>query len=90
MSRVTVLVGGESNEREISLDTGLAIARALEGLGWELTVTDTGRPDDGNSPLHDFETDGGRPDLVFIALHDGAGVDGRVPRGLNVRPGLPG
>ncbi len=83
MPRVTVLVGGESSEREISLATGLAIARALEGLGWELTVIDTGRPDGSGSPMIDFGADGGRPDLVFIALHGGAGEDGRVQAQLD-------
>jgi D-alanine-D-alanine ligase len=105
MSRVTVLVGGESNEREISLATGLAIARALDGLGWELRVLDTGCSDRPALPLKEFEalpiadegppagaaateaviaenfaaeTGDRRPDLVFIALHGGAGEDGSV------------
>lgn len=102
MSRVIVLVGGNSNEREISLSTGLAIARALNGLGWELRVLDTGRPRRPALPLADFEAlpadeataapDGAllatqfasaldevwRPELVFNALHGGAGEDGTV------------
>jgi len=103
MSRVIVLVGGESNEREISLKTGRSIARALEGLGEELRVLDTGRPDRPALPLADWEalpeddplprkgSDGAllaarfappegdwRPDLVFNALHGGAGEDGTV------------
>lgn len=101
MARVIVLIGGSSNEREISLVTGLSIARALEGLGWDLRLLDTARPARGALPLAEFErlalpeagaapesgltvsalapsADGWSPDLVFNALHGGAGEDGTV------------
>ncbi len=108
MSRVTVLVGGESNEREISLSTGLAIARALDDLGWDLRLLDTGRSDRPALPLDEFAAQPAespklfrgadraaalpaeslaaaaeRPDLVFIALHGGAGEDGTVQSRLD-------
>ncbi|MCP4547176.1 MAG: D-alanine--D-alanine ligase [bacterium] len=54
MSRVMVLVGGHSNEREISLNSGAAIATALIELEHEVKVLDTGRPDLGALPLPDF------------------------------------
>ena len=54
MARVAVLVGGRSNERDVSLATGLAVARALAGLGWDLRVLDTGRPELPALPLDDF------------------------------------
>jgi D-alanine-D-alanine ligase len=43
MRRIMVLVGGRSSEREISLVTGEAIARALEAGGDEVRLLDTGR-----------------------------------------------
>lgn len=63
MARVVVLVGGRSNERAISLKTGLAVAGALERLGWDLRLLDTGRPALPALPLAEFkalpETAGG-------------------------------
>lgn len=65
MARVVVLVGGRSNERAISLKTGLAVAGALERLGWELRLLDTGRPALPALPLAEFkalpEAAGGEP-----------------------------
>jgi len=65
MARVVVLVGGRSNERAISLKTGLAVAGALERLGWELRLLDTGRPAQPALPLAEFkalpEAAGGEP-----------------------------
>lgn len=55
MARVVVLVGGRSNERAISLKTGLAVAGALERLGWELRLLDTGRPAQPALPLAEFK-----------------------------------
>jgi len=56
MARVVVLVGGRSNERAISLKTGLAVAGALERLGWDLRLLDTGRPERPALPLAEFKS----------------------------------
>ena len=74
---ITVLAGGPSDEREVSLASGRAIACALERLGHRVTQADIA-PDD-LSALN-------RPaDLVFIALHGEFGEDGTVQRELERR-----
>jgi len=41
--RITVLMGGASAEREVSLASGAQVARALESLGHEVVCVDTAR-----------------------------------------------
>ena len=65
MTRVTVLLGGLSNEREVSLSSGREIAAALREAGFEVTIIDPG-PDLG--ALVSAIT-ASRPDAVFNALH---------------------
>jgi D-alanine-D-alanine ligase len=55
MRRVMVLVGGHSNEREISLKTGQSVANALLELGDEVKVLDTGRPEQPALAPGEFE-----------------------------------
>ncbi len=75
--KITVLCGGPSSEREVSLKSGAAVAAALESLGHEVHRVDL-RPDD-LSPLD-------RPvDMVFIALHGAFGEDGRLQQILDQR-----
>jgi D-alanine-D-alanine ligase len=82
MSRhVAVLMGGLSAEREVSLVSGEACARALEQRGYRVTRIDVGRD------LHEV-LGRTRPDLVFNALHGRYGEDGRV-QGLLDQLGLP-
>lgn len=75
---ILVLMGGMSAEREISLDTGHAVAEALETAGHTVTVYDLSAADGrdvialANSPQL------GAADVVFIALHGGEGEDGRI------------
>ncbi len=76
--KVLVLLGGSSSEREVSLDTGAGVAAALESAGHAVETFDPapdGRFD--MTSLLDRVT-GGRYDVVFIALHGGAGEDGHV------------
>lgn len=70
-SRVAVLKGGLSAEREVSLVSGRECARALRDAGYDVVELDAG---------HDLaarlaET---RPDVVFNALHGRWGEDGCV------------
>lgn len=104
--RVTVLLGGASDERDVSFATGVQVARALRARGAEVDCLDTAagpvsREDEarvlrdgvppapptgglrdllvgeGVSWLDAFGATG-TPDVFFVALHGGAGEDGRV------------
>ncbi len=70
-SRVAVLKGGVSAEREVSLVSGRACAAALQGAGHDVVEIDAGR--DLARALGDA-----RPDAVFNALHGRWGEDGCV------------
>ncbi len=70
--RITVLAGGPSAEREVSLESGAAVAEALRRCGHIVQVADVS-PDD----LSALE----RPaDVVFPALHGTFGEDGTLQR----------
>jgi len=69
--RIAVLKGGLSQEREISLRTGAAIAQALRGLGYEVVEIDAG-VDVAARLLEE------RVEVAFIALHGRWGEDGCV------------
>jgi D-alanine-D-alanine ligase len=68
---VAVLMGGWSSEREVSLRSGAACAKALEGEGYKVTRIDVDR--DVAQRLADL-----RPDAAFNALHGPAGEDGAI------------
>src|SRR5437588_12013778 len=71
MSRVAVLKGGRSLERQVSLKSGARVQDALERLGHEVIALDVG------SDLV-ARLDAERPDLAFVALHGRDGEDGAV------------
>jgi D-alanine-D-alanine ligase len=66
---VAVLMGGWSAERDVSLRSGAACAKALEGEGYKVTTIDVGR--DIAVRLAEL-----RPDVCFNALHGRFGEDG--------------
>jgi D-alanine-D-alanine ligase len=68
---VAVLMGGLSAEREVSLRSGEACARALEGEGFDVTRVDVDR--DLAAVLSAL-----RPDVALNALHGRLGEDGIV------------
>ncbi len=70
---IAVLLGGPSAEREVSLKTGTAVAKALRSLGHVVHEIDP-RPGDLQVPQG--------TDVVFIALHGTYGEDGAVQREL--------
>lgn len=70
-SRVAVLLGGLSAEREVSLSTGRECAAALREAGYEVIEVDAGP--DLAARLRDID-----PDVVFNALHGRWGEDGCV------------
>ncbi|OAN44461.1 D-alanine--D-alanine ligase [Magnetospirillum moscoviense] len=72
--RVTVLMGGVSAEREVSLRSGAAAAEALRQAGFAVTTIDAGR--EPAKLITDIAAT--RPDVVFNALHGRFGEDGCV------------
>jgi D-alanine-D-alanine ligase len=74
---ITVLSGGPSGEREVSLESGRAVGEALESLGHDVHLSDIG-PDNLSALARQV-------DCVFIALHGRFGEDGQVQRILERR-----
>lgn len=72
ITRVAVLCGGFSKERDVSLVSGNAAARALTNKGLEVTTIDVKR--DMTTLVGDLVA--ARPDVVFNALHGRYGEDG--------------
>jgi D-alanine-D-alanine ligase len=68
---IAVLMGGLSAEREISLRSGEACAKALEGEGFRVTRIDVGH--DAAEALARV-----KPDVAFNALHGRFGEDGVI------------
>ena len=68
---VAVLMGGLSAEREVSLNSGEACAKALESAGYKVTRIDAGR--DLAQQLAEVA-----PEVCFNALHGRWGEDGCV------------
>jgi D-alanine-D-alanine ligase len=79
--KVGVLMGGLSNEREVSLKTGSAILVSLKRLGMNAVGIDTGR--DVCAKLAEEKVD-----IAFIALHGKYGEDGCV-QGALAMMGIP-
>ena len=77
MSRIVVLKGGRSLERQVSLKSGARVEDALERLGHEVVPVDVG------ADLVERLT-AARPDLAFVALHGRDGEDGTVQELLEV------
>ncbi len=68
---ITVLMGGISGEREVSLLSGAAVADALEQAGHRVTRSDI-------TPLNTSALDRKGMDLAFIVLHGNFGESGEV------------
>ena len=81
MSRVAVLKGGRSLERQVSLKSGARVQDALERLGHVVVAIDVG------ADLVDRLTSE-RPDVAFVVLHGRDGEDGTVQELLEVM-GIP-
>src|SRR5215468_10849534 len=78
---VAVLMGGWSSEREVSLRSGEACAKALEAQGYRVSRLDVGR--DVATKLAEI-----RPDVCFNALHGRFGEDGCI-QGVLESLGIP-
>ena len=71
---ITVMLGGPSAEREVSLRSGAAVAKALRSLGHAVQELDPRTPDWILPP---------QTDVVFLALHGTYGEDGTVQKQLD-------
>ncbi len=74
---ISVLFGGKSLERDISVKTGHRVIRALEAKGYKVTGIDV----DANLVRRLDEL---RPDGAFIAMHGKGGEDGTVQELLEI------
>ncbi len=81
MSRVAVLKGGRSLERQVSLKSGARVEDALERLGHDVTPIDV-----GSDLVERLSAE--QPEIAFIALHGRDGEDGTVQELLEVM-GIP-
>ena len=79
MTRVAVLMGGFSSEREVSLSSGRGCVDGLRNAGFEVTAIDVTR--DMNALLRALDP---APDAVFNALHGTFGEDGRIQGLLDI------
>src|SRR5664279_2325085 len=70
---ITVMLGGPSAEREVSLRSGAEVAKALRSLGHQVQEVD---------PIDESWKLPTRTDVVFLALHGTYGEDGTVQRRL--------
>ena len=77
MSRVAVLKGGRSLERQVSLRSGARVEDALERLGHEVVSIDVGH--DLVERLREIEVD-----AAFVCLHGRDGEDGTIQELLEV------
>lgn len=75
--KITVLYGGPSSEREISLISGKAVADGLISMGHQVTLADVGP--DNLAPL-DLPAD-----IIFPVLHGEWGEDGELQEILETR-----
>ena len=77
MSRVAVLKGGSSLERQVSLRSGGRVEDALERLGHDVVPVDVGA-----DLIERLRAE--RPDVAFVAMHGRDGEDGTVQELLEI------
>jgi D-alanine-D-alanine ligase len=80
MKRITVLMGGWSAEREVSLDSGVNCAAALKEAGYAVETIDAKQ--DLSDLIRALRQQ--KPDVVFNALHGRCGEDGNIQGVLNL------
>ena len=81
--RVGVLMGGTSGERDVSLNSGRAVAEALERLGHDVIPVVLGEGSDPFAAIAEADID-----VAFLSLHGRLGEDGCV-QGLLELLGIP-
>lgn len=68
---IAVLMGGNASEREISLESGQAVFKSLQSMGFEVVIIDT-----VNNAIESLQAV--KPVFAFIALHGRGGEDGTI------------
>lgn len=76
--KVAVLAGGVGRERQVSLESGASVEKALSQSGAEIIVSDIG-------PENLGVLDDGTIDVFFLALHGAFGEDGGLQKILDAR-----
>ena len=76
--RISVLMGGWSSEREISLISGHAVKDCLREMGFDPLILDLTSEEDAIKKVQDI-------DIAFIALHGKGGEDGFIQSLLGER-----
>ncbi len=71
--KIALLYGGFSKEREISIQSGKAVEKALKELGFEYRVFDPIERENFIFSIKKY-----KPDIAFIALHGKGGEDGQI------------
>ena len=72
IKKITVLYGGQSSEREVSLESGKDIYHSLKALGYEVQLIDY--------PKNFFIEQFSQEDFIFIALHGADGESGELQK----------
>lgn len=75
MTKVTILAGGVSDEREVSLRSAACVERALKESGYLVAMLDTGVVAESQLAA-DLES----ADIVFPVLHGKGGEDGSIQK----------
>ena len=70
--KVGVLMGGPSEERDVSLSTGIAVINACQNIGYDSTKI--AFDEDYKSCLEKMK----KQDIIFNALHGGIGENGKI------------
>ncbi|MGZ4153294.1 MAG: D-alanine--D-alanine ligase, partial [Actinomycetota bacterium] len=78
MTRVAVIAGGRSAEREVSLRSGHRVMSALRSRGHDAEAVDP-----AETPLVE-RLEALSPDVCYVALHGKDGEDGTVQRLLEL------
>src|SRR6202000_260701 len=79
MKRVSVLMGGPSAEREVSLASGVNCAAALTEAGYQVSTIEVSRDLKALIAAIDMQ----KPDVLFNALHGRWVEDGNIQGVLN-------
>jgi len=77
VSKVAVLAGGSSFERQVSLRSGARVEDALERLGHDVVAIDA-----GSDLIQRLRAE--QPDAAFVAMHGRDGEDGTVQELLEI------
>lgn len=80
IKKITVLMGGWSAERDISLNSGKNVSKALKNMGYDVYEIDVKK----DLKLISDELYKSNPDFVFNALHGTGGEDGVIQGVLEI------